>query len=144
MRTRPFLPRDEEILDLFKLQYPDGVLETPHGYDSAPFVETAVAIREDGSIISSLTATMITALDPYITDPSATPTEKAMALRRLSVALEYAAQKAGAAECFTAVPDHLVEYHRLLEHNGWEKTAPGCVIFRKVLVGGPLSPSAVE
>jgi hypothetical protein len=144
MRVRPFLPKDSILLGEFRSEYPEGVQETPHGFEREPFVETAVATREDGSLVASLTATIIAALDPFISDPKATDAEKAIALRQLSVALEYAAQKAGAAEVFTAVPDHLTDYHRVLERHGWERTAPGCVIFRKSLLGGESSNSAVD
>lgn len=133
---RPFLPSDGETLDEFRAAYTEGVLEVPHGYDRPPFVETAVARRQNGSVLASLTATVIVALDPFIRDPQANPVEVSMALRQLSVALEYAAQKAGAAEVFTAVPEQLAGHRSVLEHNGWQQTAPGCIIYRKPLLYG--------
>ena len=136
LRTRPFLSQDATILNLYKTVYKDGVLETPYGYEFAPYVETAIAVREDGSIVAALTKTLIAALDPFVHDPNANTTEIATALRRLSFTLEYAAQKDGAAEVVCAVPDHLTEYHTVLEHSGWSRTAPGCFLFRKALLVG--------
>lgn len=142
IRVRPFLPKDTETLETYRRSYEEANIVVPLGYEFPPVCETAVAVRPDGTIIAALMKTLIATLDPFISDPGASQSEKAAALRWLSRSLEYQAQKDGAAEVFTAVPERLLSYQQVLENNGWERTAQNCVIFRKSLIGGNSPPES--
>ena len=127
------MPTDPEILQLeqWRKEFAAADLEFPVG----PGVATAVARRRDGSLIGSLSASIITAvsLDPLIRNPDAGRAETLAGLFALTANLEYQAQLNGAAASFIAIPNLLSDYQELVQKLGFSETAQHCRIFRRTL-----------
>ena len=138
---RPFKESDLEQLEAWRVLFQEGKLELPHGYEGTN-VETAVALRGDGSTLGALTATLICALDPYIKNPNATRTELLQSLFALCRAQEYAAQRFGARESYIAVPNDLPEYQEIVKRCGFVETATNCRIYRHVFPAPDIAPSS--
>jgi len=125
---------DVEQLEKWRGEFAEADLELPEGYANDG-VATAVARRKDGTLIGSLTASIITAvsLDPLLRNPSAGRMETLSGLFALTRTLEYQARLNGAAASFIAVPNLLPEYQSLVEKCGFEPTAANCKLYRHSL-----------
>lgn len=107
----------------------DGLfLQLPHGL-VAPGVETAVACREDGSIVCGVTGAMGIVLDPLIKDPNAKPLELLQALIQTSRAMEMLGTTLGAVDAYTIIPDTMPEYQRIVERCGFKRVGGEAVKF---------------
>ena len=136
IKIRAFTVADEDILDHYRAQYPHVTLDVPHGYMMQGGVETGVAVREDGSIIGSVTASHVIVLDPFIRDPNASEPEIGAALSKLETAFSYIAQaKMGAVDVYISIPDVLKGYQAVVQRRGYQPTARTCTVFRL-----PLAP----
>src|SRR5271166_1917470 len=136
INVRPVNESDIQSLEFFRRNYWDADLEIPHGY-AAPGVETAVA-EKAGTLIASLTAIQAVVLDPLISNPDFRGFDRVAAIYLLERTLSYIAQKYGAVDMYIAVPDHLVDYHRIVEKAGYVKTCEHCTVFRR-----PVTPDTV-
>lgn len=131
LNVRPIQYEDVAVLNRLRRLYPDAFLEIPHGW-TGDGIETAVA-EKDGKLIGSLTGISAVVCDPFIHDPNAKGVDVFAAVYMLERALTYNAQRGGAVDSYIAVPDQLVEYHRIVERSGYQKTCEHCTIFRRPL-----------
>jgi len=134
--VRVAVPKEEDFeqIERWRREFAEGTLEVPNGY-GGDGVATAVGLSKDGTLLGSLTATIITAvsLDPLIRNPEANRKQVFAALFALTGALEYQAQLNGARDAYIAVPDALPEYQELVKHCGFEETAQNCKLYRRSL-----------
>lgn len=134
LNVRPFRTTDIERFDAYRRTYLHGDLELPKGFGAAG-VESAVAEGPNGDI-ASLTGTLALVCDPLIKNPQITNgVELTAAIYLLERTLAYQGQRLGAVDAYIAVPDHLTEYHRIVEKSGYVRTLDHCYVFRR-----PLSP----
>lgn len=125
-------PTAREMLQLeqWRKDFPAADLEIPSG----PGTATAVARRADGTLIESLSASIITAvsLDPLLRDPQAGKREVLQGLLALTTSLEYQAKCNGAAASFIAIPNLLPEYQSLMSQFRFSETAQNCKVYRRL------------
>lgn len=134
INIRPFRVTDKAQFDQFRRAYWDGDLEIPKGYGSAG-VESAIAEDQHGRPIASLTGTMSVVLDPLIRNPHIkSGPELVASIYLLERTLAYQGQRLGAVDAFIAIPDHLVDYHRIVEKAGYVRTVENCVVYRRPLL----------
>ena len=128
---RPVAKNDLPQLDAFRVAFQeDGRIDVPFGY-SAMGVETAVAEKLD-RIVGAAIASKIVLVD-FTKDPNASPAEIAGAVFCLERALTYVAQQNGCVAAYVAVPKHMTEWRKVVEHGGYTETFQECVVLRRPL-----------
>lgn len=133
VNVRPMRGEDQPQFDAFRRVYWDGDLELPKGW-GGPGWETAVAEGEGGRPIASLTGTLAIILDPLIRNPHIkSGPELVASIYALERTLAYRGQMYGAVDSYIAIPEHLTEYHRIVEKAGYAETVVGCKVFRRAL-----------
>lgn len=131
LKIEPPKDDDIEVLEKWRKEFAYADLELPSGY-AADGVATAVARTKDGTLLSSLTAQIITAvcLDPILCNPDASRKDVFVAAFALARTLEYQAQLNGAKAAFIAIPDCMPEWQKVIEKCGFEQTAQRCKLYR--------------
>lgn len=133
INVRPMRGEDVAEFEAFRRMYWDGDLELPKGW-AGPSIETAVAESADGHKIASLTGTISILMDPLVRNPQIrSGPELVAAIYALERTMAYMGQKMGAVDSYIAIPDHLEEYHRIVEKAGYVETVKGCKVFRRPL-----------
>lgn len=126
-------PKEDDfaLLEKWRKEFVHADLELPHGYVNDG-VATAVARSKDGTLLSSLTAQIITAvcLDPVLCNPDAPRKDIFVAAFALARTLEYQAQLNGARAAFIAIPQSMPEWQKVIEKCGFEETAQRCKLYR--------------
>lgn len=127
------VPRDDDFaqLEKWRKEFATADLELPEGY-AGNGVATAVTRRADGSLLNSLTGSIILAvsLDPYLQSPDAGRLEALAGLFAITRTIEWQAQLNGAAAAFIAVPNLLPNYQSLVKKCGYSETAQNCKLYR--------------
>ncbi len=133
IKIRAYRPQD--VLKLKKFLEESNVdadLELPHGFVGQA-TETAIAER-DKELLCSITGTLSIVLDPLIKNPNAKAIDLMPAIIQAARALEFYGTMHGVTEAYLAVPDNIPGFQRIVERAGYEKTADGCGIYRRLLV----------
>lgn len=134
VNIRPFKVTDVEQFDQFRRVYWDGDLELPKGY-GAPGIETAIAEDANARPIASLTGTLAVVLDPLIRNPHIkSGPELVASIYMLERTLAYQGQRLGAVDAYIAVPEHLIDYQRIVEKAGYVRTVERCNVYRRPLM----------
>lgn len=131
LNVRPITPKDAELLDKWRREYPDADLEIVHGFISDG-VETAVA-EKYGQLAMSLTAVQAVVFDPLIQNPNKilSGPEMITAITMMERVLAYKAQASGAVDGYVAVPNVLPEYQKMVMKCGYEPTVQYCTVYRR-------------
>lgn len=134
VNIRPFRTTDVVQFDQFRRTYWDGDLEIPKGY-GAQGVESAIAEDAAGRPIASLTGTLSVVLDPLIRNPHIrSGPELVASIYMLERTLAYQGQRLGAVDAYIAVPEHLLDYQRIVEKAGYVRTVEHCNVYRRPLM----------
>jgi hypothetical protein len=138
INVRPMRTVDIPQFEAWRRAYWDGDLELPKGWGAAG-VETAIAEQAGSGSgvvpLESLTATLAVVIDPLIRNPQITDGAALVAgIYALERTLAYRGQQLGAVDAYIAIPNHLTDYHRIVEKAGYTETLEHCKVFRRPLM----------
>ena len=134
--VRPIEQKDVEKLEGWCTAFQDAALELPFGWMKKGSVHTEVVENRDvqpDELMGSLTLRLVGAIDPFVKNPAASPTQVAQTLVALQHVLCSRAIEAGCVEVFIQVPKELEQYQEFLTNHGYEKIDPECVILKRRL-----------